>query len=272
MPILSQASREEAMIRKLPAVKAAAIFCAVLASTSISIAHAADVKIFCASGMREVVSELQPQLERTTGGLVTVSFGEAGDLRKRIQSGENVDVVVLPRVVLDQVLSDANIVNSTIIDLAQSSMGIGVRADVPKPDIGTADGLKRALLAAKSIAVTDPASGGVAGVYIAEVFQRLGIAEQLKPKLKLTRGQRNAEFVAKGEAEIAIQLSSEIRIVPGIEFIPLPAEFQRTFVFSAALGSNSKEVGASKAVLQFFSGPEAIKVIRAKGMDQAALK
>jgi molybdate transport system substrate-binding protein len=104
------------------------------------------------------------------------------------------------------------------------------------------------------------------------VFQRLGIAEQLKPKLKLTRGLRNAEFVAKGEAEIAIQLSSEIRIVPGIEFIPLPAEFERTFVFSAALGSNSKEAGASKAVLQFFSGPEAIKVIRAKGMDQAALK
>jgi molybdate transport system substrate-binding protein len=260
------------MIQKLPLATAAIISCAVLASASIGIARAADVKILCASGMREVMSELQPPLERTTGNRVTVNFGEAGDLRRRLQGGENVDVVVLPRVVLDQVLSDRNIVNGTIVDLAQSSMGIGVRADAAKPDIGSADELKRALLAARSIAVTDPASGGVAGVYIADVFQRLGIAEQLKPKLRLTRGQRNAEFVASGEAEIAIQLSSEIRVVPGIEFIPLPAEFQRTFVFSAALGANTRQVDASRAVLQFLSGPEAIAIIQAKGMDRAALK
>jgi molybdate transport system substrate-binding protein len=250
------------MIRKCLAAALA------VSTTLISIgAHAADVKIFCASGMREVVSELQPQLERVTGQRVAVSFGEAGDLRKRIQGGENVDVVVLPRVVLDQVLSDGGITPGTIIDLAQSSMGIGVRADAPKPDISSTEGFRRALLSTKSIAVTDPASGGVAGVYIADVFQRLGIAEQLKPKLKLTRGQRNAEYVARGEADLAVQLSNEIRIVPGIEFIPLPAEFERTFVFSAGLGSNAKVADASKAILQFLSGQEATAVIRAKGMD-----
>jgi molybdate transport system substrate-binding protein len=200
--------------------KTTAISCAVLTSFSISWARAADVRILCASGMREVVSELQPPIERTTGQQVTVGFGEAGDIRKRIQGGENVDVVVLPRVVLDQVLSDGKIVNGTIINLAQSSMGIGVRADAPKPDISSADGFKRALLAARSIAVTDPASGGVAGVYIADVFQRLGIADQLKPKLILTRGQRNAEFVAKGEAEIAVQLSNESASFPGSSSFP----------------------------------------------------
>src|SRR5882757_11328264 len=100
-----------------------------VAATQISVeAHAADVTIFCANGMREVVSEMQPRLERVTGQRVTVNFGEAGDLRKRMQSGEAVDVVILPRIVLDQVLSDRNIVPGTIIDLAQSSMGIGVRA------------------------------------------------------------------------------------------------------------------------------------------------
>jgi hypothetical protein len=161
--------------------KATAISCAVITSLSISVARAAEVTILCASGMREVVSELGPQIERATGHRVAVSFGEAGDLRKRI-------------------------------------------------------------------------------------------AEQLQPKLKLTRGQRNAEFVAKGEVEIAIQLSNEIRIVPGIEFIPLPAEFARIFVFSAALALDTKEIGAAKAVLQFPSGPEAIAVIRAKGMDEAAPK
>jgi molybdate transport system substrate-binding protein len=236
--------------------KAAAITCAMLTSFSISVACATEVRILCASGMREVVSELTPRIEQTTGHRVAVSFGEAGDLRKRIQGGELVDVVVLPRVVLDQVSSDGKIVDGSIINLAQSSMGIGVRAGLPKPDIASAEGLKQALLAAKSIATTDPASGGVAGVYIANVFQRLGIAE----------------FVAKGEVEIAIQLSNEIRVVPGIEFIPLPAEFARTFVFSAALASDTKEMGASKAVLQFLSGPEAMAVIGAKGMDQAASK
>jgi molybdate transport system substrate-binding protein len=235
-------------------------------------ANAADLKILCASGMREVVSALQPQFERTTGQRVTVGFGEAGDLRKRIQGGEIADVIVLPRVVLDQVLSDGNVVPGTIVDLAQSVIGIGVRADAPKPDIGSADGLKRVLLAAKSIVTTDPASGGVAGVHVANVFQRLGISEQLKPKLKLTRGQRNAEFVAKGEAEIAFQLSNEIRIVPGIEFIPLPPEFERTFIFSAAQGSNATEPSASKLMLQFLSGAEAMAVIRAKGMDAPASK
>jgi molybdate transport system substrate-binding protein len=252
--------------------KAIAICCAVLTSLSISAVRAADVKILCASGMREVVSELKPQIERATGQRVDVSFGEAGDLRKRIKGSEPVDVVVLPRVVLDQLLSDGKIVDGSTINLAQSSMGIGVRADAPKPDIGSTDGLKRFLLAAKSIAVTDPASGGVAGVYIANVFQRLGIAEELQPKLKLTRGQRNAEFVAKGEVEVAIQLSNEIRIVPGIEFIPLPREVARTFVFSAALASDSKEIESAKTVLQFLSGSEAVTVIRGKGMDEAAPK
>jgi molybdate transport system substrate-binding protein len=252
--------------------KSLAAAIAVMAALTSPSACAGDIRILCASGMREVVTALQPQLERTAGQQVIVGFGEAGDLKKRIQNGEIADLIVLPRVVLDQVLAQRNIVAGTIVDIAQSAIGIGVRADAPKPDISSADGLKQVLLAAKSIATTDPASGGVAGVHVAEVFQRLGIAEQLKPKLKLTRGQRNAEFVAKGEADIAIQLSNEIRMVPGIEFIPLPKEFERTFVFSAALGSNAREAAAGQALLQFLSGAEAMAVVRAKGMDPVAGK
>jgi molybdate transport system substrate-binding protein len=201
---------------------------------------------------------------------VSISFGEAGDLRKRIQGGEIADVTVLPRIVLDQVMADGNIVPGTITDVAQSSIGIGVRKSGPKPDISSADKFKQALLAAKAIVATDPASGGVAGVHVADVLRRLGIMDQLTPKLKLTRGQRNAEFVAKGEADIAVQLSNEIRIVPGIEFIPFPPEFGRTFIFSAALGSNAKDPNAAKAILRFLAEPEAVAVIEAKGMDRVA--
>jgi molybdate transport system substrate-binding protein len=178
----------------------------------------------------------------------------------------------LPRTALDRLLAEGNIVPGTIVDIAQNSMGIGVRKDGPKPDIGSADKLRQALLAAKAIATTDPASGGVAGVYMAEVFRRLGIAEQLAPKLILTRGQRNAELVARGEADIAAQGSSEIRMIPGIEFIPLPPEFERIFVFSAGLVSNAKEVSAAKAALELLAGPEALAVAQAKGMDRVAPK
>src|SRR2546426_9913102 len=124
-------------------------------------ANAAEIKVLCANGMRAVLTELHPQLERTTGQRVTMSFGEAGDLRRRIQNGEIADVIVLPRVVLDQLVTQDKIVPGTTVDLGQSGMGMGVRTDATKPDISSADGLKRTLLAAKSIAITDPASGGV---------------------------------------------------------------------------------------------------------------
>ena len=252
--------------------KALAATLALAVSFTSNAADTAEIKILCASGMREVVNELQPQLIRVTGQQVSISVGEAGDLSKRIQGGEIADVAVLPRTVLDRVLAEGNIVPGTIIDIAQSSMGIGVRRDGPKPDIGSADKFKQILLAAKTIVITDPASGGAAGVYIDEVFRRLGIIDQLTPKLKLTRGQRNAEFVARGEADIAVQLSNEIRIVPGVEFIPLPPEFERIIVFSAGLGSNAKEANAAKMILQFLAGPEALTVVQAKGMDRAASK
>jgi molybdate transport system substrate-binding protein len=253
------------MINK--SVITALMFALPFAST---VAKASDVKIMCASGMREIVSELQPRLGQIVGQQVSISFGEAGDLRKRIQGGEIADVAILPRIVLDQVAADGNIVAGTIIDISQSSIGIGVRKDGPRPDISSAEKFQQVLLGAKAIVVGDPASGGVAAVHVADVFRRLGIMDQLTPKLKLTRDQRNATFVAKGEADIAVQLSNEIRMVPGIEFILFPTEFGRTFIFSAALGTNAKDPNAARTILQFLAGPETAAVVAAKGMDRAA--
>jgi len=235
-------------------------------------ASAAEIKILCANGMKAILAELHPQLERATGQRVTMSFGEAGILRKSIQDGESVDAVILPRVTLDMVLKDGNLLPDTTVDLAQSSVGIGIRADAAKPNISSADGLRRTFLAAKSIAVTDPATGGASGVHIADVFKRLGIAEQLQPNLKLVRGGLNAEFITKEEAEMAVQLAHEIRMVPGVQFIPLPAEYGRTIVFSVAIASKTKESAAAKAVVQFLLGPEAMTVVQSKGMDPATRK
>src|SRR6476620_460012 len=121
-------------------VLATALACtAYLASNAVD---AAEMKILCASGMREVVSELQPQLARIAGQQVSISFDEAGELRKRLQGGEIADIAILPRIVLDEVAADGNIVPATIIDISQSSIGIGVRKDAPKPDIGSAEQFK----------------------------------------------------------------------------------------------------------------------------------
>jgi molybdate transport system substrate-binding protein len=260
-------AKAEPMINK-PLI--AALICALpFASNS---AKAADIKILCASGMREIVSELQPRLGQTVGQQVSITFGEAGDLRKRIQGGEIADVVILPRIVLNQVAADGSVIAGTIIDISQSSIGIGVRKDEPKPDISSAEKFKQVLLAAKAIVVGDPASGGVAAVHVADVFRRLGIMDQLTPKLRLTRDQRNATFVAKGEADLAVQLSNEIRMVPGIEFIPFPTEFGRTFVFSAAIGTNAKDADAARTILEFLAGPETAAVVAAHGMDRVAAK
>jgi molybdate transport system substrate-binding protein len=248
----------------------AALICAL--PFALSSAKAADIKLLCASGMREILSELQSRLGQTVGQEVSITFGEAGDVRKRIQGGEVADVVILPRIVLDQVAADGNVIAGTIIDISQSSIGIGVRKDGPKPDISSAEKLKQVLLAAKAIVVGDPAAGGIAAVHVADVFRRLGIMDQLAPKLRLTRDQRNATFVAKGEADIAVQLSNEIRMVPGIEFIPFPTEFARTFVFSAAIGTNARDTNAARTILEFLAGPKTAAVIAAHSMDRVSAK
>ena len=167
---------------------------AYLASNAVD---AAEMKILCASGMREVVSELQPQLARDLPGQqVSISFDEAGELRKRLQGGEIADIAILPRIVLDEVAADGNIVPATIIDISQSSIGIGVRKDAPKPDIGSAEQFKQVLLAAKAIVVGDPASGGVAAVHVANVFRRLGIVDATNAWLVLEALERNPSVEA----------------------------------------------------------------------------
>ena len=162
---------------------------------------AAELKLMCVTGMKEIIPALVPQLEAAVGRKVTVAIGQAGELKTRLEGGEIAGVVVMARVVLDQTLAEGLIVAGTAVDLSQSSMGAGVRRGQPKPDFGSIDGFRQALLAAKAIVITDPGSGGVAGVHMADVFRRLGIAEQIQPRLTLNRRGANAEFVANGEAD-----------------------------------------------------------------------
>ena len=145
---------------------------------------------------------------------------------------------------------------------------MGVRTGAAKPDISSIEAFKRSLLAVKSLVYPDPDKGGASGIYFVRVLDRLGIADQMKPKTKLLAQGYTAEFVAKGEAEVAIQLANEILAVPGVEFVPLPPELQTTdFVFSAGVAISAKEPEVAKALIRALSAPAAAPVIKSKNME-----
>jgi molybdate transport system substrate-binding protein len=150
--------------------------------------------------------------------------------------------------------------------VASTAVSLAVRAGAPKPDISTADALKKTLLAAKSIVYADPAKGGASGVYFAQVIERLGIADQLKSKTILVPGAQSADVVAKGEAELGVGQASEIVPVAGAELLgPLPGALASTTVFTGAIGASAKSTEAAKALFHFLASPDAKAVLKAKG-------
>jgi molybdate transport system substrate-binding protein len=225
-------------------------------------ARAAEMRVLSANGVKAIMVDLVDKFGSATGNKVTLSFAEAGEIKTQIQNGESFDVTALPSTVLDDLARQHKILSGSTVNIAHSSFGMGVRAGAPRPDTSSIDGFRRSLLDTNVIVITDPATGGVSGVHFLSVLQRLGIEDEIKPKLKLNKGSYNAEFVSRGEAQIAVQAEHEIRCVSGIEFVPFPTEFQRTVIFAAAVSANAKEAEAAKSLTKFLTGPEAIAAIK----------
>ena len=182
--------------------------------------------------------------------------------------GETADVIILSRPVMDELQKQDKFAPGTIADVAGIAVAVTVRAGAPKPDISSADALKRSLLAARSIVYADPAKGGLSGVYFARVLDRLGIAEQVKSKTILVPGDQSADVVAKGEAEIGVAQTSEILPVAGAQLVgPLPGDFGLVTVFSAGIGAGSKVPEAATSLIGYLTGPSAASVLKSKGMD-----
>jgi molybdate transport system substrate-binding protein len=167
----------------------------------------------------------------------------------RLQRGEPADVVIMVGYALDGLIKDGKVSAGSRVDLARSGIGMAVRAGAPKPDISTVDAFKSALLAAKSIAYSDSASG----VYLStELFPRLGIADRLKSKSAMIPAEPVGLVVARGGAEIGFQQISELRPIPGIDIVgPLPAELQKITIFSGGIVSGAQHADAAKALLTF---------------------
>jgi molybdate transport system substrate-binding protein len=218
-----------------------------------------------------IMTDLVPRFESTSGRKLIVTFDQAGLLRRRILEGGGFDVAILPAQSLRDLATLGKVAAGSMVDIARTDVGMAVREGAAKPDTSSAERFKAWLVGAATIAVTDPASGDVSGVHFASVLQRLGIEGKIEPRLRLTTEGSNAELVARGEAEMAVQLSHQIRAVAGVEFVPLPLEFQRSVVFAAGIpaGVSAEARAGANELIAFLSGPAAAPMIVARGMEPA---
>ena len=229
---------------------------------------AAEIKVLSSNAARTLMEEIAPPFERASGHKVTLGFGTSQQVAKRIQDGEAADLVVITPEAIGQLVKQGKIVDGSHVDVARSFVGIAVRAGVTRPDISTPEALKRTLLAAKSVTFSDPATGASSGVHAVRVFERLGIADEMKPKYKLGDGSSTGPIVARGEAELAIQQISALKPYAGIDIVgPLPPELQHVTTLSAGIGAAGTAPDAVKALIKYLATPEAAEVIRAKGLE-----
>jgi molybdate transport system substrate-binding protein len=196
------------------------------------IAQAAEIKVLASGAVKEAYLELLPQFEQASGHRVATEWSSTPDIRKRIAAGESADLVILADNATQELIQQGKLAAGSRISFAKSGIGVAVCAGAPKPDIGSADALKRSLLAAKSVGY----SAGASGIYLLGMFEKLGIADQVKAKAAHVKpGEPVGEVVARGEAEIGFQQVSELIHVKGIDYLgPLPAELQHVTVFPAA--------------------------------------
>jgi molybdate transport system substrate-binding protein len=201
---------------------------------------------------------------------VTVDNGTTGQLKKRIDGGEAFDIVVITPAVIDKMIASGKVAAGSGVKLAGVGIGVVVKEGARKPDISTVEKFKQALLAAKSVAYIDPASGGSSGIYIDKLLVKLGIADQIRPKAKLKKGGHVADFIVSGEAELGIHQISEIVPVKGVTLVgPLPKEIQNTTTYAAGLSVSAKSKAAAEALIKTLSGPAAAAVLKSKGMEPA---
>ena len=232
-----------------------------------SAVHAAEVTVIASTAMREVLEELVPLFERASGHKVAISFQSGAILPVKVREGAAADLVVTTPATIEDLVKAQKLVAGSRVDFVRSGVGVAVRAGAPKPDIGTPEALKRALLAAKSVGI----SKGPSGVYLMSVMERLGIATEIKAKAVTPElGQRVGVLVARGEAEIGFQQITELLLIPGIDFVgPLPKELQTAIVYATARPANAKEREAADALVKFLGSEAVAPIIKKLGLDPA---
>jgi len=228
-------------------------------------AGAAEIKVLSTQATEEAYKELAPQFEKASGHKVTTVFTGTLDALKRLGNGEAYDLLIMARQQIDELSQSGKVVAGSRTDIAKSGVGVAVGKGKPKPDISTVDALKKSLLAAKSIGY----STGPSGIYVVSMFQKMGIADEVKTKLKQTpTGVFVGSIIASGEAEIGFQQVSELSFFPGIDYVgPIPAEVQLITIFSAGIPAGTKQADAAKALVSFITAPAAAAIFKKHALD-----
>ena len=232
-------------------------------------AQAAEVNALVTTAMKAALDELIPQFEKRSAHKVRVAYGPSGGLARRLRNGETADMILIAAPTLDALMQEDRVLpGSTFIN--RTGIGIAVRKGAPKPDVSTADTLKHALLAARTVGHIAPASGGITALHLLKVFERLGIAAAVAAKTKLAAGGpdgRVSVLVASGEAEIGLQQVSELMSNPDVEVIGmLPGDLQQITVHRAAVTIDAKESDAAREFIRFLTQPDAVAVYKEKGL------
>ncbi len=236
-----------------------------------TVASTAEIKVYSTIGVKGVMEELIPKFEKSSGHKLNVTWSTAALLTKRVQAGEQADALILIKGDVANLLKEGKIASGTDTLFAQSIFAIGVKAGTTKPDISSPEALKKALLAAKGVSYSNPASGGASGVYIAKQIEKMGITEQLKDKTKFPpSGGFSGTLLISGEADIAVQSKPELLHVPGVEVVgPLPDDMAFTVVYAAGVQTGAAQAEAAKALVNYLKSPEAQAVFKVMGYDPA---
>jgi molybdate transport system substrate-binding protein len=239
-------------------------FAAVSAVMLSGIASAAEIKVIGSPGTREPYTLLVPGFEKASGHKVTVTWGGVTAVHKRVADGEIADVVMLAAQI-DDLIKQGKLVADSRVNVASSGIGVAIRAGAPKIDATSSEGIRQALIGAKTIAY----SAGPSGIHMERLIAKWGLTEQLKAKIvPPIPNVPIGEVVARGDAEIGFQQVSELLPVKGIDYLgPLPADIQEVTVFSAAVHKAAGPTDAARALLKFLTAPEAAPIIRKTGME-----
>jgi len=228
------------------------------------VAGAAEIKVLSGTGSRAIVEELARQFEGASGHKLIIRFEGNAQLKRKIEAGEAFDVAILNPPVIDELIRRGKIVGARA-DIGRAGIGVGVRAGAPKPDIGSVDAFKRALHDAKTVAFAEE---GASGIYFMRLLDRLGLAQEMRAKLRPMPALESVEIVTRGDAEMVVVVLPRILVVPGVDLVgPIPAELQTWIGTSGGIGAAASEPEAAQALIRFFTAPAAAPFLKAKGME-----
>ena len=229
---------------------------------------AETLKVLTAGAFKPVVLDLIPDFEKQTGHKVMVINDTAGALNQRIRTGDPFDIVIAPTTTLEPLAAEGKVVDESMTPFGKVGIGVAVSLSARQPNIGSVEGLRRTLLDARTVAYVNPSSGGTSGIYVERMFQSMGILSDMRRKAVLANGGLAGDKVARGEAEIALQQASELRLVPSIRFAGmLPEGVQYWTVYAGALSPAARNKDSALTLMSIFADPSIEPVLKRRGLE-----